>query len=359
MKELVFAFYMLVGTYTGTGSEGIYVYGIDPETARTQYVGMAKVDNPSYLAVSDDGRTVYAVSENDGGISYANTLGFDPATSELVLLDSEPTTGDTPCYISSNGRMVVTANYGGGDLSVFGIEEDGELSPLRQLLRLPEGVATGRKERPQQQGSHMHCAKFSPDGRYLFAVDLGTDKILRYDVYAADSHSGNLIDERSLVCFDVPEGSGPRHIIFDATGQNLYLMNEFSGNVAAFRYNCGYLETFQTVSADIGGGHGSADVVLTPDGRYLYASNRLKEDGIACFSVSPDDGTLTPVGYRNTDIHPRNLSITPGGKFLLSANTVGGTIEKFEIDRSSGELILVDGTISVARPACVVYIAAE
>lgn len=335
---------MLVGTYTGTGSDGIYVYGIDPETARTEYVGMAKVDNPSYLTVSADGRTVYAVGENDGVPSQAYTLSFDPATGELVLLDSEATSGAAPCNIVSNGRMVVTANYGGGDLSVFAIEDDAELTELKQLIRLPG-----------EQGSHMHCAKFSPDGRYLFATDLATDKILRYDVCAAGR---GFIDEKSLVEFDLPEGSGPRHFIFDSEGRNVYLINELSGTVIAFRYENGELVPFQTVLADIGEGHGSADIVLTPCGRYLYASNRLKKDGIACFSVSEDDGTLTIIGYQDTDIHPRNLSIVPGGKFLLSANTVGGTVEKFEIDYATGLLATV-GAIAVTRPACVVYIAVE
>ncbi len=366
MNQLIFTFYMLVGTYTGTGSDGIYVYGIDPETAHTEYVGMARVDNPSYLTVSEDGRMVYSVGENDGVPSQAYTLSFDPRTGELVLLDSEATSGGSPCNIVSNGRMVVTANYGGGDLSVFGIEEGGELSELKQLLRLPQPQPQSGPQSQPKPDSHMHCVKFSPDGRYLFATDLGTDKILRYDVRAAgtetgcgsDADSGVFIDERSLLTFDLPEGSGPRHFIFDASGRNVYLINELSGTVMAFRYNEGELELFQTVLADIGGGHGSADIVLTPDGMYLYASNRLKEDGIACFSVSENDGTLTLAGYRNTDIHPRNLSISPGGKFLLAACRDSDAIEVFEIDHTSGALTPTDRTVGLDSPVCVVFIPA-
>lgn len=366
MKELIYTFYMLVGTYTGTGSEGIYVYGFDPETARTEYVGMARVDNPSYMTASADGGMVYAVSENDGGkLSFANALAFDRSTGALTPVGSRETAlwgpyedpvtgelgneewqgGEAPCNIATDGRMVVTANYGSGDLSVFGIEQDGTLSPLRQRIDI------SGYDPPVL--SHMHCVKFSPDGRWLFASDLGRDKILRFDV------ADGMIDEGSRVYFDVPEGSGPRHFIFDGAGRNLYLINEIAGTVMAFRYHNGDLKHFQTVQADTAGGRGSADIVLTSGGRHLYASNRIKNDGIAIFAVNPDDGTLTSAGYRTTGIHPRNLSIAPGGRFLLSANRNSDSVEIFEINHATGALTPTDRNISLDSPVCVIFIPAK
>ncbi len=331
-----------------------YVYRFDAETARTEYVGVARVENPSYLTASSDGGMVYAVSENDGVVpSLANALSFDRATGELTLASSVETSGAAPCNITSDSRTlhrgrafqpagnVVTANYG-GDVSVFGVKEDGTLGPLEQTLRLP---ASDTK-------SHMHCVRFSPDGRYLFAADLGTDKIARWRV------RHGRIDGASLKTFDVPAGSGPRHFIFDGAGKNLYLINEYSGTVIAFRYNGGDLEHLQTVQADTAGGGGSADILLTPDGRWLYASNRLKNDGVAIFAVNPENGTLSPAGYRTTGIHPRNLSISPGGKFLLAACRDSDAIEVFEIDHTSGALTPTDRTVGLDSPVCVVFIPA-
>jgi 6-phosphogluconolactonase (cycloisomerase 2 family) len=363
MKELAYAFWMLVGTYTGGDSEGIYVYGFDPATARTELVGMARVENPSYMTVSADGSMVYAVSENGGGkVSRASALKFDRATGALTPADSEATGGEAPCNIATNGRVVVTANYGGGDISVFAVEPDGRLSPLRQSLRLPSA-----KEGSDPAPSHMHCVKFSPDGRYLFAADLGRDRIARWDVRAgeiggrvAGDGTGDVIDAGSLKTFDVPPGSGPRHFVFDHAGRNLYLINEKAGTVIAFRYSEGDLEPFRTVQADTAGGHGSADIVLTPDGRHLYASNRLKYDGVAIFSVSPGDGTLSPAGYRTTGIHPRGLSVSPGGGFLAVASRDSDTVEFFAIDPDTGALSPAPApaeTISLDRPVCVTFIA--
>ncbi len=345
MKELIYAFYMLVGTYTGGESEGIYVYGFDPETARTEYVGMAHVENPSYLTASADGSVVYAVSENGGGVpSLANAFAFDAATGALTFVNSVETSGAAPCNIATNGRIVAAANYGGGDISVFGTGEDGALTPLKQTLKLPASEVK----------SHMHCVKFSPDGKYLFAADLGTDKLLRWDVCEAGTP-----DEGSLKTFDVPQGSGPRHFIFDEAGRHLYLINEKSGTVIAFRYKNGEIEQFRTVQADTAGGHGSADIVITPGGRWLYASNRLKNDGVAIFAVSPDDGNLTPAGYRTTGIHPRNLSIAPGGKYLLAATRNSDMIEVFEIDHTTGALVPTDCNIALDQPVCVIFIPAK
>jgi 6-phosphogluconolactonase (cycloisomerase 2 family) len=337
---------MLVGTYTGEGSEGIYVYGFDPATARTEYVGMARVENPSYMTVSADGSMVWAVSENgEGETSWANALRFDRATGALVLVDSEAASGAAPCNIASDGRMVVTANYGGGDISVFGVEQDGGLTPLRQVLRLP----SSESDAP----SHLHCVKFSPDGRWLFAADLGTDKIMRWRVRRGR------IDETSLKTFALPQGSGPRHFIFDGAGRNLYLINELSGTVMAFRYEKGDLRPFQTVQADTAEGHGSADIALTPDGRHLYTSHRLKNDGVAIFAVSPEDGTLTPAGYRATGIHPRNLAVAPGGGFLTVAARDTDTVEFYAIDPATGALAPTDTTVAIDKPVCVVFVGAE
>ncbi|MDR1671811.1 MAG: lactonase family protein [Alistipes sp.] len=342
MKAFIYGLWMLVGTYTGSGSEGIYVYRFDPVTAKAEYMGMAAVENPSYLTASADGETVYAVSENgEGETSWANTFTFDRATGMLTPVDREATSGAAPCNITTDGRIVVTANYGGGDVSVFGVKRGGGLSPLRQTLRLSESAGA----------SHMHCVKVSPDGRWLFAADLGSDRLVRWRL-----RKNGRIDAGSLKTFALPVGSGPRHFVFDGTGRYLYLINELSGTAIAFRYNRGELEQFQTVQADPSAGRGSADIVLTPDGRYLYTSHRLKNDGVTKFDVSPADGTLIPAGYLTTGLHPRNLAITPDGRWLTVAARDSGRVDLFAIDPATGDLTPVGDPLTLDKPVCVLFI---
>jgi 6-phosphogluconolactonase (cycloisomerase 2 family) len=215
----------------------------------------------------------------------------------------------------------------------------------------------------------MHCVKFSPDGCWLFAADLGTDRLLRWPV-----RTDGMVDEAGVKTFEVAAGSGPRHFVFDAAGENLYLINERSGTVMVFGYNGdgdGGLRLRQTVQADTAGGHGSADIVMTPDGRFLYASNRLKNDGVAIFSVSPEGrnadgsggggtegGLLTPAGYRPTGIHPRNLCVTPDGRFLAVAARDSGTVEFMAIDPLSGALTPSGRSVSLDKPVCVLFVPA-
>ncbi len=341
MECLLLAFYMIVGTYTDTGSYGIYSYRFDPQSAAVECVDSVRVDNPSYLVANAAFDRIYAVSE--GSISGVATLSFDARSGKMELLGMESTLSPGPCHVTTDGRLVITANYGGGSLSVFNVEEGGILSPAVQVVRF------GDREHP----SHMHCVKFSPDGRYLFATDLGHDLIRRFDMERAAPLQP--LEITAMVTFDVPAGSGPRHIVFDPAGDHLYLINELSGFVTAFRYENGNLAAFQSVESDTAGGHGSADIVMTSDGKYLYTSNRLKDDGIASFRVD-GDGSLARTGYMNTAAHPRAMAVAPGDKYLLSAARHGNVIEVFGIDPDNGTLTATGRSIRIQAPVCILFI---
>lgn len=345
--------YLLVGTYTTGESEGIYVYQFDTVSGFSKYKSVVKVTNPSYLTINKEGTHVYSVSETGDAKAAANAFVFDKKDGTLKLLNSQLTGGADPCYIEldKTGKHVVTANYSGGSITAFNINGDGTLTTATQLIRF-----TGKgADAERQKAPHLHCVRYSPDGKYLFADDLGTDKIHKFGIN--ESNEGNYLKVGTPAAFDVAPGSGPRHLDFHPNGKYAYLINELSGVVIAFNYdaNAGNLTQIQTIQADTLGAKGSADIHVSPDGKFLYASNRLKGDGIAIFSINQVDGKLTKVGYQETGVHPRNFVITPNGKFLLVASRDNDVIQIFLIDRVTGLLENTYKDIELDMPVCLKF----
>jgi 6-phosphogluconolactonase (cycloisomerase 2 family) len=251
--------------------------------------------------------------------------------------------------VSPDNRFAVTANYGGGSLSVFPIEADGRLGDLSQLI----AFAGHGTDSVRQASPHLHCVLFSPDGRYLFAADLGTDRLYRLEV---GKGAGEYLRRESLRSFDVASGTGARHFVFHPSGNFLYLLGELGGTVTVFAYKDGELKFQQCVIADSYQVQGSADIRLTPDGRFLYASNRVEGDGLAIYAVNPMQGTLTRVGFQATGKHPRNFILSPDGRFLLVANRDSNQIQVFSIDAASGLLSDTHQDIRVSMPVCLQFI---
>ena len=348
-------FYLLIGTYTSETSTGIYVYTFDEETGEVTYVNETKAVNPSYLAISSDERFVYAVSETGRDAALAYAFSFDKKDGKLSLLNTQPTNGAAPCYISTDrsGRFVVTANYSGGNVSVFPLATDGSLQPLEKVFGF-EGM--GASDANRRIRSHLHCAVFSPDGRYLFAADLGTDLLHKFTT----STTAPFLTTGTPDAYKLEAGSGPRHLTFHPNGNYAYLINELSGKVTAFHYSNGNLEPFQYIVSDTSegvGGKGSADIHVSPDGKFLYASNRVTSENIAIFSIR-SDGRLTLVGHQPTGIHPRNFIITPNGKYLLAASMNSSLIQIFEIDKQTG-LLKEDKSkliTAINQPVCLKFV---
>ena len=348
--------YMLVGSYATPEEEGIKVYSFDEQTGNTQYIsGLKGISNPSYLTPSMDGERIYAVGEDTGKSSTANAIKFDKEKKKLTLLNSQPTDGGAPCYItlSPSGKFVLTANYTGGSITVFPLDKDGKLKAETRLISF---IGNGPDKERQTQ-PHLHCVEFTPDYKFLFANDLGTDQIhvfpVSEHVTAGVSHS--LLDESKEFNVKVEPGSGPRHICFHPNQQFAYLINEISGKVTAFSYNKGKLDTIQYIEADTVGAKGSGDIHISPDGQFLYASNRLKADGIAVFAINQEEGTLTKAGYQPTDIHPRNFIISRNGRYLLVACRDSNSIQVFERDKETGLLKDTGKTIKTSKPVCLKF----
>ncbi|MDR3140803.1 MAG: lactonase family protein [Tannerellaceae bacterium] len=344
---------LLVGTYTTGDSKGIYTFRFDQETGAFEALSDVEVSNPSYLTLSDDNRFVYAVSEHGDGNEAVTAFVFNQNNGALQRLNSVPAMGADPCFILAANGHVVTANYSGGSISVFPVAKDGSLLPASDVIRF--AGADADKER--QAKPHLHCVRLSPDGRFLFGCDLGTDRVYAFEINTQMNveKGDKFLKAASPPDFRLASGSGPRHITFSPDGGRAYLINEISGAVVCFNLNNGALREFQTIQSDTIGAKGSADIHISPDGRFLYASNRLAADGIAIFCIDQTNGRLTKEGYQLTGRHPRNFIITPNGKFLLVAARDDNAVEIYERDKESGRLAFTGKRIVIDRPVCLKF----
>ncbi|WNC88760.1 lactonase family protein [Paraburkholderia sp. FT54] len=340
---------MLVGTYTGPKSEGLYVYRFDTKTGEATRVSVVQTVNPSYLVVSRDRRFVYAVNEQPGDNGPATQRGgisafrFDAASGQLTFLNKVSSDGNDPCYLSlsPDGKYLLTANYSvaadpGGSFAVFPLQADGQVGPSVLTVH-HEG---GGPVKGRQDNSHVHSTVFSPDGHYLFAQDLGADKLYSYR-YTPDGSRG-LFGPTDWRYNQEKAGSGPRHLVFGADGKHAYLTSEMAATVSTFNYNEGKLTQVQTLpltEPGFKGPVGAAAIHLSPDGRFLYATNRGDANDIVIFSVDPTNGHLKKIGHQSSmGKSPREFAIDPTGNWLIVGNQNSDTVYVFKRDQQSGLL---------------------
>jgi 6-phosphogluconolactonase len=346
-------YFLFIGTYTGSGSKGIYVYTFDAATGKAQWVSNTEgVINPSYLAIAPGGTFLYACTEtrtaNAGGIS---AFRFNREKGSLTFINKQSSGGDNPAYVSvhKGGKWVIAGNYSGGSLSAFPVDADGSIQTYSQLVQ-----HTGTSINKQRQDvAHVHSTVFSPKGDYLFVPDLGMDKVMIYKFHPSDEKP---LQPASPAFAATDAGSGPRHFIFHPNKKRAYLIEEMAGTVVAYNYKKGKLNVIQQIAthADTAkGDFGSADIHISPDGKFLYASNRGGENNITIFSVDKSSGKLSLKGYQSTmGIQPRNFMIDPSGKYLLAANQKTGNIVIFKRDVETGLLQYTGDQINSPEPVC-------
>lgn len=346
-----------VGTYTESEhstSEGVYIYRMDPSSGELAFENIIEnVINPSYIAVHPRSGWLYAVNESRTfqGIPAGGVSAFSiDSGGKIDSLNQQSSEGEDPCYISieRTGRFALVANYSGGSVAVLPIREDGNLGPASHVVR-----HSGSSIHPdRQEGPHAHCILPDPDNRFAVAVDLGIDRLM---VYRMDLEAGQLHGHGEV---KLGEGSGPRHLIFHPHGRFAYVLCELNSTLNAFRYDGGAFEEFQsirTLPRGFGGRNLCADLHISPDGKYLYASNR-GHDSLACFTIDADSGQLTfqdhiPSGGRE----PRGFTIDPSGKFLLAANQNSNNIVTFLIDSAMGKLSRTEAEVEVPMPVCIKF----
>jgi 6-phosphogluconolactonase (cycloisomerase 2 family) len=334
---------MIVGTYTDGGSRGVYSYRFNQETGEATVLDSLEMTNPSYLTVLRDQRLLYVVSETNDDRASFNVVSIDHGGT-MLLMDTDPTEGEDPCYVTTNGGIALTANYSGGSMSVFRLSQYGMEAEL--ATKFPG--ATGGPDPSRQAAPHVHCACFTPDGEYVLATDFSADRILSFRVEGQNVISNG-------VAAEVSADSGPRHLTFSNDGRFAYLMSELSGHVTVFAYQQGRLEILQEIVSDSVGARGGADIHLSPDGRFLYSSNRLQAEGIAIFAVDSQTGLLTRVGYQPTAAHPRMFNITPNGRYLLCCCRDSNKIQVFQRDTATGLLTDTHQDIPLSKPVCVQF----
>ena len=342
---------LYVGTYTqDTKSEGIYLVRMDRRSGELIQVGAADAGpNPSFLAIHPSGKTLYAVNELDQGAVSA--LAIDSATGGLTKLDTEPSRGGAPCYVSldQSGRAAFVANYATGSVAVLPVQANGALGSAAAVDQ-----HTGKGPNAErQEGPHAHCIVPDPSNRFLLSADLGADRVF---LYRLDIEAGTLrqVDGGAAV---MRAGAGPRHIAFHPSLPLVFVSNELDSTVATLRFDAGrgtlsLQGTAPTVPAGWSGTNYPADIHIAGSGRTLYVSNR-GHNSIAVFSVAASTGTLALAQVIPTDGDwPRNFSLDPTGRWLLVANQRSDSIVVFARDPETGRLAPTGQRIAIPSPVC-------
>jgi 6-phosphogluconolactonase len=361
--------WVYVGTFTHHGpgergrADGLYLYTLDHDTGGLRLVDeIPDIPNPAFLAAAPDGRTLYAVNEvpsidgHDGGAVSA--FARDPATGRLTYLNRESSHGGDPCHLSvdASGRFVLVANYATGSVAILPVAENGSLQPASDVHQ-----HSGSSVHPErQQGPHAHSITPDPTNTVALVADLGLDQVL---IYHVDLENGRLVPNDPPHA-QLHDGAGPRHLVFHPTAPCVYVINELDSTITVCRWDLigRVLEPRQTVSTlpeGFDGRNSCADVHITPDGNFLYGSNR-GHDSIAIFAVDMIDATLRPIGHQSTlGKEPRNFGIDPSGNYLLAANQNTDTIVTFRIDRETGALTDTGNVTNVPSPVCVLFVGRE
>ena len=350
---------MFVGTYTKETSKGIQAYRFDPATGTATDLGLvAEMREPSFLALHPSNKYLYALSEIDdydaaksGSIT---AFSIDTADGKLTKLNEVSSRGAWPCHlnVNSSGSMLIVANYAGGSIASFPVNDDGTLGEAVSFFQ-----HEGSSVHPRQDQPHAHSADFAPDGRFAFFSDLGLDQVKVYEVNPEDAS----LQPNDPSFVSVASGSGPRHFAFHPSGRFAYGINEIGSTVSTYSFDSigGELIELQAISTLPDGFDGesyTAEIYVHPSGKFVYGTNR-GHNSMAVFSVDEETGALTTVEQVSTGGEwPRNFAIDPTGEFLLAANQNTDNIVIFRIDNESGRLTATGEQLSLDAPVCIRFL---
>lgn len=340
---------LMIGSYSEPSGHALRVYRFSTADTTAVMTGSLPVSNCSFFTdITTDG-IIYAISEQDSATSSVVSVRFTDSNELPQVTGRQAVGAESPCYIQVVDSFAVTANYNGASATIFPILPDGTLGRRSEILRFTgSGPVEGRQDTP-----HPHCIAVTPDKKLMLVNDLGTDRI---HIFPISPTSTGPVDASAMTDARITAGNGPRHIVFNGKGNRAYLINEVSDSVTVLGYENGTLTPLQYIAADTAGAHGAADIHLSPDGHFLYASLRLRNDGIATFSVNPSTGLLEHIGHTPTGGHPRNFTLSPDGSLMLVAARDADAVEIYAVDKSTGKPAATGRSINVPRPVCVKFI---
>jgi 6-phosphogluconolactonase len=342
---------LVIGTYTDTcQSKGIYVYDFNVATGDFKPKGNTEeVVNPSYLTVSADNKFIYSVNEN-GDDSDISAFKYEPAKGKVTKLNKRNSKGEDPCFILNDGENVIVDNYGSGSISVYHKKKDGSLTEARQVIKHTGGSVN--KER--QEGPHVHQVRLTADKKYLFATDLGNDKIYIYN-YNPTGDDETLKLNQTV---NVKPGTGPRHLTIHPNSIFFYLVGELDASVTVFSFINGKVEEIQRKSlipVGFTGENGGGDIHFSKDGKYLYVTNRGTANTITTFRVH-SNGMINQVQQISTlGDGPRHFAIGPKDNYLLVGHEKSNSITIFKRDKNTGMLTDTGKKIELCSPVCLVF----
>ena len=362
--------WVYVGCYTARG-QGISTYQMNPTTGALTFVRVTgtpqTLANPSFLALDPHGRYLFCCNEigNFDGRQSGSVTAFaiDRATGALTEINRQPTEGRNPAHISVDptGRFVLAANYSGtttmtNNVAVIPIGEGGQLGTPTHIVTHTGtlGPNTGRQEAP-----HAHQILTDPTGQWVTVNDLALDRTF---ISFFDRGAGTLVPGENPIV-SAP-GAGPRHLAFHPNGRWMFILHELGSTLGAYSWDpergaATSINTLSTLPSTYTGINTTAQVVVSPDGRFVYASNR-GHNSIAVFSINQNTGAITYVGEHWTfGQTPRNFNIDPSGNFLYVGHQDTDNITSFKVDRTTGRLEMMGNLLGTGQPVCIVFLAPE
>ncbi|WP_088040690.1 lactonase family protein [Bacillus sp. EAC] len=341
-----------VGTYTKAESKGIYRFILDIENERiTDVTAVATIGNPTYLAISKDNKNLYSVVK-DGDLGGVSVYTVNENNGDLEFVNTQVSEGASPCHISVDHvkQHVVSANYHKGTIDLYTINSTDESvsAAVSTIQHVGAGPNKDRQEKP-----HTHFAGYTPDEKYVVAVDLGIDQLITYKI-----ENNALIEVSSLT---LKAGNGPRHITFHPNGQFAYIMTELSSEVIALKYNSEdgsfkELQYISTIPNDFTENNQGSAIHISNDGQHVYAGNR-GHNSIAVFNVNQDTGELKLVEIKSSEGNwPRDFVLDPTENYLIASNEMSGNLVLFARNKATGELSLIQSNIIVPEAVCVKFL---
>ena len=347
-----------IGTSPRKPSEGIYHCLLDTSSGKlTEPQLAAEISGPGFLALHPDEHHLYAVGKLEGVPSVVAYRIVEHGGKSRLELDNALPIGDgTAAHVAvdATGKMLLTAQYGGGSVAAFSLKADGSLDRATNLIKHEGGsrVVPGRQDAP-----HAHWVGFSPDNRFAFVPDLGLDKVV---IYKVDPQMAQLTFHGYG---EVPAGGGPRHMKFHPNGKNIYVLNELALSVTVFDYkpDTGTMiakQTIPTVAPELLEKEtfkSASEIRVHPSGKFVYSANR-GHDTITAFRVDPTTNELSVIEVEPVrGATPRNFNLDPSGRWLLAAGQDSHTLASFAVNTETGELTYNRSNVTAPSAICVLF----